>query len=103
MKESGIGGTVSIAEPLDACSLLTNEIVASMNGTRYPFVLIIRGGCSFEDKVRRAQAAGFEAAIVYDNDTTDLLPSNLLFFLRNSDLMLFSYDLNLQWLEILLV
>ncbi|XP_047975134.1 receptor homology region, transmembrane domain- and RING domain-containing protein 2-like [Salvia hispanica] len=74
VKESGIGGTVSIAEPLDACSLLTNEIVASMNGTRYPFVLIIRGGCSFEDKVRRAQAAGFEAAIVYDNDTTDLLP-----------------------------
>ncbi|KAG6382988.1 hypothetical protein SASPL_157276 [Salvia splendens] len=74
VKESGIGGTVSIAEPLDACSLLTNEIVASMNGTRYPFVLIIRGGCSFEDKVRRAQAAGFEAAIVYDNDTTDLRP-----------------------------
>ncbi|KAL1534157.1 RING-type E3 ubiquitin transferase [Salvia divinorum] len=74
VRESGIGGTVSIAEPLDACSLLTNEIVASMNGTRYPFVLIIRGGCSFEDKVRRAQAAGFEAAIVYDNDTSDLLP-----------------------------
>lgn len=79
VKESGIGGTVSIAEPLDACSLLTNEIVSSMNGTRYPFVLIIRGGCSFEDKIRRAQAAGFEAAIVYDNGTSDLVASNLLF------------------------
>ncbi|XP_047947050.1 receptor homology region, transmembrane domain- and RING domain-containing protein 2-like [Salvia hispanica] len=73
VRESGICGTVSIADPLDACSLLTNEIVSSMNGTRYPFVLIIRGGCSFEDKIRRAQAAGFEAAIVYDNGTSDLV------------------------------
>ncbi|XP_057805311.1 receptor homology region, transmembrane domain- and RING domain-containing protein 2-like isoform X6 [Salvia miltiorrhiza] len=73
VRESGICGTVSIAEPLDACSLLTNERVASKNGTRYPFVLIVRGGCSFEDKVRRAQAAGFEAAIVYDNETSDLV------------------------------
>ncbi|XP_042057521.1 receptor homology region, transmembrane domain- and RING domain-containing protein 2-like [Salvia splendens] len=73
VRESGICGTVSIAEPLDACSLLTNEIVSSKNGTRYPFVLIIRGGCSFEDKIRRAQAAGFEAAIVYDNGTSDLV------------------------------
>ncbi|KAH6780424.1 Protease-associated RING/U-box zinc finger family protein [Perilla frutescens var. hirtella] len=69
----GICGTVSIAEPLDACSLLTNGILSSMNGTRNPFVLIIRGGCSFEHKVRRAQAAGFEAAIVYDNETSDLV------------------------------
>ncbi|XP_057805275.1 receptor homology region, transmembrane domain- and RING domain-containing protein 2-like isoform X2 [Salvia miltiorrhiza] len=76
VRESGICGTVSIAEPLDACSLLTNERVASKNGTRYPFVLIVRGGCSFEDKVRRAQAAGFEAAIVYDNETSDLVASS---------------------------
>lgn len=37
------------------------------------FVLTIRGGCSFEDKVRNAQKAGFEAAIVYDNEDDGVL------------------------------
>jgi E3 ubiquitin-protein ligase RNF13 len=31
-------------------------------------VLIVRGGCSFEEKVRKAQRAGFKAAIIYDNE-----------------------------------
>lgn len=63
-----------MAEPLDACSPLTNKVVPVANNTRSPFVLIVRGGCSFDEKVRRAQAAGFSAAIVYDNDD-DLVAS----------------------------
>lgn len=67
-----------MAEPLDACSPLTNEIEAAKNGTS-PFALVIRGGCSFEDKVRRAQTAGFKAVIVYDNvDDGVLVASNHL-------------------------
>lgn len=76
VKGSGICGTVQVAEPLDACSKLTNKVVpVENNNTKSPFVLIVRGGCSFDEKVRRAQAAGFKAAIVYDNENGDLVAS----------------------------
>ncbi|KAL8257162.1 hypothetical protein R6Q59_029203 [Mikania micrantha] len=71
VKGSGECGTLFQAEPLDACAPLTNKsIEESINS---PFVLIVRGGCSFEDKVRSAQSAGFKAAIVYNNDDSDLV------------------------------
>lgn len=71
VKGSGECGTLFLADPLDACEPLTNSsIEESIN---QPFVLIIRGGCSFEEKVRRAQSAGFKAAIVYNNDDSDLV------------------------------
>jgi hypothetical protein len=78
-KGSGECGVLYAAEPLDACSTLTNKAERASNASS-PFVLIIRGGCSFEDKVRRAQKAGFRAAIVYDNeDGGVLVASNELF------------------------
>lgn len=97
IRGSGICGMVSVAEPLDACSPLTNELVSSMNGTRYPFVLIIRGGCSYERKVRRAQAAGFEAAIVYDNGTSDLVASNVPLIQHIPSLKI-HFLLNIEWI-----
>ncbi|KAL6180492.1 hypothetical protein ACLB2K_047155 [Fragaria x ananassa] len=74
VRGSGECGVLYLAEPIDACSTLTNE---AGPGTNYssPFVLIIRGGCSFEEKVRRAQKAGFKAAIVYDNEEDGVLVS----------------------------
>ncbi|KAF9599924.1 hypothetical protein IFM89_001870 [Coptis chinensis] len=71
VKNSGECGVLYIAEPIDACSPLTNKIVPVEGAARLPYVLIVRGGCTFEDKVRRAQNAGFEAAIVYDNEHDD--------------------------------
>ncbi|KAJ0629694.1 putative transcription factor C2H2 family [Helianthus annuus] len=71
VKGTGECGTLYQAEPLDACAPLANgSIEESVN---QPFVLIIRGGCSFDEKVRRAQAAGFKAAIIYNNDDSDLV------------------------------
>ncbi|XP_071710556.1 receptor homology region, transmembrane domain- and RING domain-containing protein 2-like [Rutidosis leptorrhynchoides] len=72
VKGSGECGTLFLAEPVDACGpLKNNTIEKSVNS---PFVLIVRGGgCSFEDKVRTAQTAGYKAAIVYNNDDTDLV------------------------------
>ncbi|KAI3777320.1 hypothetical protein L1987_47120 [Smallanthus sonchifolius] len=71
VKGSGECGTLFQAEPLDACAPLSNKsIEESVNP---PFVVIVRGGCSFEDKVRRAQDAGFKAAMVYNNDDSDLV------------------------------
>lgn len=66
IQSAGICGKLYAAEPIDACSSLTNEVDPSGNYTS-PFALIVRGGCSFEEKVRRAQKAGFRVAIVYDN------------------------------------
>ena len=65
-----------LANPLDACATLENNVQLPVTNSS-PFALIIRGGCSFEDKVRRAQVAGFKAAIVYDNkDGGGLIASN---------------------------
>ncbi|KAJ4751847.1 E3 ubiquitin-protein ligase [Rhynchospora pubera] len=57
-------GTLLVARPLDACSPLKNLLVDSSTSH---FALIIRGGCSFQTKVRMAQAAGFDMAIVYND------------------------------------
>lgn len=66
---SGICGKLYIAEPIDACSPLMNKVeVEHGENCTSPFALIIRGGCSFENKVRKAQRAGFEAVIVYDSE-----------------------------------
>ncbi|RWV99585.1 hypothetical protein GW17_00037504 [Ensete ventricosum] len=65
IKRSGECGVLYVAEPLDACGPLTNQVG---EGSENPFALIIRGGCTFDAKVRSAQNAGFKAAIVYDNE-----------------------------------
>lgn len=65
VNKSGECGVVYVAAPLDACSPLTNKVVVEVASS--PYVLIVRGGCTFEDKVRRAQRAGFKAAIIHDN------------------------------------
>ncbi|KAF3334209.1 receptor homology region, transmembrane domain- and RING domain-containing protein 2-like isoform X1 [Carex littledalei] len=65
IEEPGVRGLLYLAEPLDACAPLTTRLV---NSSRSKFVLIMRGGCTFDEKVRRAQDAGFDLAIVYDDE-----------------------------------
>ncbi|XP_006649458.1 receptor homology region, transmembrane domain- and RING domain-containing protein 1 [Oryza brachyantha] len=72
VKGSGFEGIVYTAEPLDACSPLTSK---AEKGSPSPFALIIRGGCTFDEKVKNAQDAGFKAAIVYDNENSGVLIS----------------------------
>ncbi|KAB8090373.1 hypothetical protein EE612_015542 [Oryza sativa] len=72
VKGSGFEGVVYTAEPLDACSPLTSK---AEKGPPSPFALIIRGGCTFDEKVKNAQDAGFKAAIVYDNENSGVLIS----------------------------
>lgn len=73
VKGSGKRGKLYLADPLDACSPLIKKVDFVEEEVASPFALIIRGGCSFEEKVRRAQSAGFKAAIVYDNEDGDLV------------------------------
>ncbi|KAI3513493.1 hypothetical protein L1887_20828 [Cichorium endivia] len=68
---SGEHGTIFLASPLDACSPLTNTLTKDSINSAY--VLISRGECEFAEKVRRAQAAGFKAAIVYNNEDSNLI------------------------------
>lgn len=91
VKGSGKCGALYVAEPLDACSPLTNNFTEDIVSSS--FALIIRGGCSFEDKIRRAQNAGFDAAIVYDNEDGDLVASNDLFLFHNIIVIFFFFCL----------
>ncbi|WOL07315.1 hypothetical protein Cni_G16055 [Canna indica] len=72
----GICGSLHVAEPLDACSTLKNNLtVIADSGEDSRFVLISRGFCTFEEKVRNAQSGGFEAAIIYDDQDKSSLYS----------------------------
>lgn len=69
-----------MAEPLDACSPLINKAVPG-EGASSPLVLIVRGGCNFDEKVRSAQDAGFKAAIIFDNEDGGVLVSSKVYSL----------------------
>lgn len=72
VRRSGEYGLLYAAEPLDACSDLTN-MAKKGSKFRSSYVLIVLGGCSFEEKIRKAQKAGYRAAIVYNNGYDELL------------------------------
>ncbi|KAE8668906.1 coniferylaldehyde 5- hydroxylase [Hibiscus syriacus] len=71
-------GAIEVADPLDACTPLRNEFGSNKtDSTR--FALIIRGNCSFDEKIRKAQSGGFSAAIVYEDKDM----SNLVYMMVN--------------------
>ncbi|XP_058824750.1 E3 ubiquitin-protein ligase RNF13 [Topomyia yanbarensis] len=75
--ESGLKVRAIQADPVDGCTTLVGppENITSMVGiggpTRFA-VIIARYNCSFEDKVRNAQKAGFAAVIVHNVGSNDL-------------------------------
>lgn len=67
------------SNPLDACSPLLN-VSTPGKGSAPAFLLVQRGVCNFEIKVRLAQEAGFAAVIVYnDQDDRELVTSKSAF------------------------
>ncbi|KAG8497618.1 hypothetical protein CXB51_008806 [Gossypium anomalum] len=75
---TGVCGALEVADPLDACSPLRN-VFGSNQSDSIRLALIIRGDCSFEEKIRNAQNKGFSAAIVYD----DKYSNNLVYMMVN--------------------
>ena len=67
MGGDGICGSLRAAEPAEACEPIKDR-GGRRGAGRKAFVLIARGNCSFEEKVRAAQQAGFDAAVVYDDE-----------------------------------
>ncbi|CAM8876973.1 unnamed protein product [Rhodiola kirilowii] len=66
INSTGICGSLFVADPSDGCSPLKNSFRFD-KGDTVRFVLARRGSCVFEEKVRNAQIAGYQAAIVYDD------------------------------------
>ncbi|KAL6660463.1 hypothetical protein ACP70R_002009 [Stipagrostis hirtigluma subsp. patula] len=64
----GICGSLRAADPAEACAPIKKRGGGGRGAGGMAFVLIARGNCSFEDKVREAQKAGFDAAVVYDDE-----------------------------------
>ncbi|GAV71815.1 PA domain-containing protein/zf-RING_2 domain-containing protein [Cephalotus follicularis] len=76
----GICGALHVADPINACSPLRSRF--THNATeRIRFVLIARGECGFEEKVKNAQLAGFRSAIVFD----DREKSKLVYMMVNPE------------------
>ena len=69
---TGVCGIIFLSNPFNACTPLDSDYVTSLASTKecvksLRFVLVSRGLCSFEVKVRHAQDAGYDAIIVADN------------------------------------
>ncbi|PPD88715.1 hypothetical protein GOBAR_DD14359 [Gossypium barbadense] len=61
---TAVCGALQVADPSDACTPLRNEFGSNKTGpTR--FALIIRGNCSFEEKIRKAQSGGIKILAVF--------------------------------------
>jgi len=71
LSEGGVAGPLVFAAPADGAAALTNDAAA----LRGALVVMRRGGCSFVDKVRRAQAAGAAACVVVQ--TGDVWPFSM--------------------------
>ncbi|XP_075980307.1 godzilla E3 ubiquitin protein ligase [Anticarsia gemmatalis] len=67
----GLRGFLVAGEPADGCSALAKPPTVE-NFTGKWIVLIARYNCSFEVKVRNAQSAGYDCAIVHNVNSSDL-------------------------------
>ncbi|XP_068628795.1 E3 ubiquitin-protein ligase RNF13 [Battus philenor] len=68
----GLRGMLVQSEPPDGCSALPPPPVNVDNFTGKWIVLIARYNCSFETKIRNAQLAGYDCAIVHNVNSSDL-------------------------------
>ncbi|XP_073393560.1 receptor homology region, transmembrane domain- and RING domain-containing protein 1 isoform X2 [Physcomitrium patens] len=84
---AGVGGVLYASNPLDACSPLLN-VSTPGKGSAPAFLLVQRGVCNFEIKVRLAQEAGFAAVIVYnDQDDRELVTMSFISLLAVSSVL----------------
>lgn len=68
----GLQGYLVKGEPEDGCSAMTKAPVDPNNFTGKWVVIVARYNCSFEKKIRNAQAAGFDCAIVHNVNSSEL-------------------------------
>ncbi|OQV12878.1 E3 ubiquitin-protein ligase RNF13 [Hypsibius exemplaris] len=72
--EDGTDGYLVVAEPINACEAVAPPpSEANGTSTRDWILLVKRGGCDFDTKIRNAQTAGYIGAIVYNNGSQGTL------------------------------
>ncbi|XP_013163469.1 PREDICTED: E3 ubiquitin-protein ligase RNF13 [Papilio xuthus] len=69
---TGLRGLLVQGEPEDGCSALPPPPQVTDNFTGKWIVLLARFNCSFEIKIRNAQAAGYDCAIVHNVNSSEL-------------------------------
>lgn len=67
-------GTITYAEPADACTPIQNELDVSAK-----FAVALRGQCTFAQKVRNIQNAGARVAIIIDNVPASSVENTAIF------------------------
>ncbi|XP_047507017.1 E3 ubiquitin-protein ligase RNF13 [Pieris napi] len=71
LPDEGLRGFLVVGEPANGCGVMTKPPIDE-NFTGNWIVLVARYNCSFEVKVRNAQAAGFHCVIVHNVNSSDL-------------------------------
>ncbi|XP_026291798.1 E3 ubiquitin-protein ligase RNF13 isoform X2 [Frankliniella occidentalis] len=74
LPSQGLEGYLVYSDPPMACVPVAPPPVLGANYTKPWVLLISRGNCSYELKVRNAQAANFSAVIVHNVNSSDLEP-----------------------------
>lgn len=69
----GMSAFLVLASPEDACSPIEPPPHNVTNFTKHWAVLIKRSNCTYEDKVLSAQNAKFDLAVVYNNESNELV------------------------------
>lgn len=80
-------GTTSTGTTFDGCETIVNT--TEMNNQ---IALLQRGGCTFETKIRNAQAAGAKAAVVFNNQGEPILMTGVRNSVRIPALMIGQAD-----------
>lgn len=70
----GLEGYLVYAEPALACEPVAPPPQRTDNSSKPWILLIMRGVCSYERKVRNAQASNYSAVIVHNVNSSDLAP-----------------------------
>lgn len=71
---TGLRAFVVYAKPSNGCVSIENPPNVTENFTGHWAVLIARYNCSFEEKVRNAQSANFDIAIIHNVNSNELEP-----------------------------
>jgi len=74
--DEGLFGILELAHPLKACQMPNKtdfEPTKVGNRTFFPILLVQRGDCQFDQKVKNGEEAGYAAVIVYDDKPNDRL------------------------------
>ncbi|XP_065222927.1 E3 ubiquitin-protein ligase RNF13 isoform X2 [Planococcus citri] len=92
----GFEGMIVKASPEDGCQGIIPPPTRSINYTGKWIALIRRGTCTFDEKVRNAQNASYDLAIVYNNSSEISMYTEPMHASNGSDIRIYSVFVGLH-------